>query len=153
MGAVNSTTISGRLVNKSYFEAKRAELEVKALFVKVHKSINDVTKSGSDVGGLNVSALDTLDSYYSSFTAYTEGDSDRAGQVAVQNKQRAMTIAERASRVLIRDFQLGHEGTVYQDLVDRLCDRGLVTELLLAPFASLREYQAILSLRYSRRRD
>ena len=152
VGAVNNTTISGQLVNKAFFEAKRAELTVTALFVDVHKSINDVQRSGSDIGGLSVSAFDSLTAFYSNFTAHTHEDGLRAGDVAAENKQRAMTIANRASEILYKEFSLGHEGTVYQDVVDRLCDRGLVTELLLAPFASLREYQSLLSLRFNSRR-
>jgi hypothetical protein len=150
IGAVNDTTISGELVNKSFFEAKRAELKVKALFVTVNKSINDVSQSGSDTGGVRVSAFDSLTAFYSNFVARTYEDSLRVGEVAYENKQRAMTIASRAADILYKEFSLGHEGTVYQVDVDRLCDRGFVTELLLAPFSSLREYQSLLSLRFNR---
>ena len=146
VGAVNSTTISGQLANKTFFEAKRAEIEVKALFLKIHKSVNEVNQSGSDVGGLSVSAFDSLAAFYSNFTARTFEDSLRAGNVAAENKQRAMTIANRATGVLRTEFSIDHHGIVYQDTVNRLCDRGLVTELLLSPFASLREYQSLLAL-------
>lgn len=148
MGAVNNTTISGELANKTFFEAKRAELEVKALFIKTKKSINEATQLENDVGGLNVSAFDSLTSFSSNFTAYTFEDSLRAGDVVAENKGRAMTIANRAAEILCKEFSLDHEDTVYQDTADRLCERGLVIELLLAPFASLREYQSILTLRY-----
>lgn len=60
-----------------------------------------------------------------------------------------MTIANTAAEILSMEFGLGHDGSVYQDTVDRLYDRGLVTELLLAPFVSLREYQP-LSLRFNK---
>lgn len=150
MGAVNSTTISGQLANKAFFEAKRAELEVKVLFIKSRKSISEVNQSGSDFGGLSVSAYDSLTALYSNFTAHTIEDSLRAGNVAAENKQRAMTIANRAAEILYKEFSLWHECTMYQDAADRLCDRGLVTELLLSPFASLREYQSLLALRFNR---
>jgi hypothetical protein len=152
VGAVNSTTISGQLANKSFFEAKRAELEIKALFLTKHKSINEVSQSGSDIGALSVFAFDSLTAFYSNFTAITLDDSFRAGNIAVENKNRAMTIASRAAEILFMDFSLDQEGMVYQEDVDGLCDRGLVTELLLAPFASLREYQSLLSFRFNKRR-
>ena len=149
VGAVNNTTISGELANKSFFEAKRAELEVKVVFASIHKSINEVSQSASDVGGLSVCAYDSLMAFYSNFTARTVEDSIRASAVAAENKQRAMTIANRAAEILHKEFSLGRECSVYQDAVDRLCDRGLVTELLLAPFSSLREYQSLLSHRFN----
>ncbi|KAM5381148.1 hypothetical protein ACJZ2D_003064 [Fusarium nematophilum] len=151
VGAVNNTTVSGELANKMFFEAKRAELDVKAVFVNLHRSIDDVSQSALDVGGLRVAAFDSLAAFYSDFTALTYEDSIRAGDVASENKQRAMTIAARAAEVLWDEFSLGHEGIVYQDAVDRLCDRGLVTELLLAPFAALREYQSFVSQRFNRK--
>ena len=152
VGAVNNTTISGELANKTFFEAKRAELVVKALFVNVSRSINDVKESGSDIGGLNVLAYDSLTAFYSKFTAHTAEESLQAGYIATENKQRAMNIADRAAEILYSEFSLCHEGTVYQDAVDRLCDRGFVTELLLSPFALLREYQSLLAFRYNRYR-
>ncbi|CAM1503262.1 Fc.00g080380.m01.CDS01 [Cosmosporella sp. VM-42] len=149
VGAVNNTTISGELANKTFFEAKRAELEVKALLFKVRKSVNEVSQSTSDVGGLRVAAFDSLTAVYSNSIALTYEDSIRAGEVASANKQRAMTIAARTAEILWKEFSLEREGTVYQDTVNRLCDRGLVTELLLAPFAALREYQSLLSRRFN----
>ena len=151
VGAVNRTTVSGDMANKSFFEAKKAEIEVKAFFIKTRRSINEVNASGSNDGGLNVSAFDSLSQSYSSFTAHTEADSLAVAQVATENKQKAMDIANRAASVLDLEFALGIAGgTLRQEDVNRMCDRGLVTEVLLAPFASLREYQALLSLRCHR---
>lgn len=147
---MSNTTISGELANKTFFEAKRVELEVRALFVKVRKSINEVSRSASDEGGLRVAAFDSLTAFYSNFTALTYEDSIVAGDVASANKQRAMNIAPRATEILSKEFSLGREAVLYQDAVDRLCDRGLVTELLLAPFGALREYQSLLSRRSNR---
>ncbi|KAK6354950.1 hypothetical protein TWF696_004078 [Orbilia brochopaga] len=151
VGAVNSTIVSGKLANKSFFEAKRAEVKVKVLFATIHKSVNDVSSSASDEGGLNVAAFDSLTGFYSNFTARTYEDSLQAGEVASANKQRAMTIAARAADVLWKEFSMGGDQSacIYQNVVDRLCDRGLVTELLLAPFATLREYQSVVSRRLS----
>ncbi|CAG9954462.1 unnamed protein product [Clonostachys rosea f. rosea IK726] len=151
VGAVNNTTISGEMANKSFFKTTRLQLKIKALFLTYNKSIDDVNQSKSNSGGLSVAAFDSLTSFYSNFTAHSLEDGLAAGYVASDNKQRAMNIGNRASDVLFKEFSLGLEGTVYQDSVDRLCDRGLVTELLLAPFSSLREYQSLLSLRYNRR--
>jgi hypothetical protein len=147
VGAVNNTTISGELANKAFFEAKRVELEIKVLFAKKHISINEVIQSSSGEGGLSVLAFDSLTGFHSNFIARTFEDSLRAGGIAAGNKQNAMNIATRTAEILDKDFSLGHEGTVLQDAVDRLCDHGLVTELLLSPFALLREYQSILLLR------
>ncbi|KAI9653009.1 MAG: hypothetical protein M1829_001349 [Trizodia sp. TS-e1964] len=151
VGAVNSTTILGQLANKRFFEAKHAELDTIILLATVHKSINEVSKSANDVGALSVSALDSLTAFYCNFTARTFEDSLRAGEVAAANKQRAMNIAARAEALLGQEFLLGHGDNVDQEAVHRLCDRGLVTELLLAPFASLREYQSLLLRRVHKR--
>ncbi|CAI9627816.1 unnamed protein product [Alternaria burnsii] len=147
VGAVNNTTIYGELADKSFFEAKRAELEIKALFLKKHKSINEESYSASNEGGLDVSAFDSLTASYLKFTARTYKESLLAGEIVVNNKQLAMEIARRASKVLETDFLLGREGTVSLNMIDRLCDKGLITELLLVPFASLREYQTLLARR------
>lgn len=147
VGAVNNTTIYGELANNAFFEAKRAELKIKALFVTIRKSINEESHSASDIGGLSVLAFDSLTPFYSNFTARTYEDSLQAGQVATKNKQLAMTIAERAGEILWNEFSLSREGIVHQNVIDRLCERGLITELLLAPFASLREYQALMARR------
>jgi hypothetical protein len=147
---VNNTTISGTLANKSFFEAKRAELKIKAFFVTVKKSINDISQSGSDEGGLGVTAFDSLSSFYCNFTAHTYEDSIHAGNIASENKQKAMDIARRTAQILCSEFILAHEGVMYEDTATRLCDRGLVTDLLLAPFASLREYQSLLAARFNR---
>ena len=144
MGASKSTTISGQLANKTFFEAKRAEFEAKALFIKTRKSINEVSQSGSDIGELNISAFDSLTAFYSKFTAHTLDESLRAGTVAAENKQRAMTISSRAAEMLHKEFSLQHEDIMYQDAVDRLCDRGCITELLLSPFASFRKISPFL---------
>ncbi|KAF3290065.1 hypothetical protein TWF132_007261 [Orbilia oligospora] len=151
VGAVNNTTISGELTNKSSFEEMHAELKVKVVLATFEKSIHEVSKSASNIGGLNVVAFDSLTDFYSNFTALTYEDTLKADGVAVANKEKAMTIANRAADVLLREFSIGREQNTYihQGVVDRLCDRGLVTELLLAPFATLREYQSILWRRYS----
>ncbi|CAG9991061.1 unnamed protein product [Clonostachys byssicola] len=151
VGAVNNTTISGEMANKSFFEATRLQLKIKALFLTHNKSIDDVNQSKSNSGGLSVAAFDSLTAFYSNFTAHNLEDGLTAGYIASDNKQKAMNLGNRASEVLFKEFSLGLNGAVYQDSVDRLCDRGLVTELLLAPYSSLREYQSLLSLRYNRR--
>ncbi|EWZ95759.1 hypothetical protein FOWG_03318 [Fusarium oxysporum f. sp. lycopersici MN25] len=147
VGAVNDTMISGKLANKTFFDAKRAVAEGKVAWAKVHKSINELSASASNEGLIRVDAFDSLMDFHSTFSVQTDDDIVRMGDVAAKNKQRAMTIAARATETLWKDFSLGYEDTVYQDVVDHLCDRGLVTELLLAPFATLREYQYLLARR------
>ncbi|KAF5539434.1 hypothetical protein FMEXI_8923 [Fusarium mexicanum] len=149
IGAVNNTMISGDLANKTFFEAKRAEVKVKLLFSTISKSVNEVSESANDEGGISVTAFDSLTSFYSSFMARTHEDSIRVGEVAAENKQRAMNIAARAAETLWNEFSFGYEATLHQDVADQLCDRGLVTELLLAPFSALREYQYLLARRAS----
>ncbi|VUC29192.1 unnamed protein product [Clonostachys rosea] len=151
VGAVNNTNISGEMANKSFFEATRLQLKIKALFLSYNKSIDDLNQSKSNSGGLSVAAFDSLTAFYSNFTAHSLEDGLAAGYIASDNRQRAMNIGNRAADVLFNEFSLGLEATLCQGSVDRLCDRGLVTELLLAPFSSLREYQSLLSLRYNRR--
>ncbi|KAH7183718.1 hypothetical protein BKA60DRAFT_603016 [Fusarium oxysporum] len=147
VGAVNDTMISGKLANKTFFDAKRAVAEGKVAWAKVHKSINELSASASNEGLIRVDAFDSLMDFHSTFSVQTDDDIVRMGDVAAKNKQLAMTIASRATETLWKDFSLGYEDTVYQDVVDHLCDRGLVTELLLAPFATLREYQYLLARR------
>lgn len=147
VGAVNNTTISGDLANKTFFEAKRAEVEVKAFFLKTRKFVDETIQSANDVGRLTVAACDSLTPFYRNFAALTYEDSIQAGEIALMNKQNAMTIASRAADTLREEFSLERECTLHQDTVDRLCDRGLVRELLLAPFTTLREYQSLISRR------
>ncbi|KAK6497176.1 hypothetical protein TWF506_004651 [Arthrobotrys conoides] len=151
IGAVNNTSISGELVNESSFEEMHAKLKVKVVLASFEKSIDEVSTSASDSGGLSVAAFDSLTGFYSNFTARTYEDSLKAGDIALANKERAMTIANRVADVLVKEFSIGREQSlcIHQDVVDHLCDRGLVTELLLAPFATLRQYQSLL-LRRSR---
>ncbi|KAK6526633.1 hypothetical protein TWF694_005214 [Orbilia ellipsospora] len=148
VGAVNGTTVSGELANKSFFEAKRAEIDL----VAISKSIDEASASTSDSGGLCVAAFDSLTGFHSSFIARTYQDSIEAGNVISANKERAMTIAARAADVLEEVF-MGRDQSacacISQDAVGQLWDRGLVTGLMLAPFTTLREYQSVL-LRRSR---
>ncbi|KAF3926918.1 hypothetical protein ABW20_dc0105912 [Dactylellina cionopaga] len=155
VGANNSTTVSGELANKRFFEAKRAELKVETFSTTIgepiNESINEVSASANDEGRLNVVAFDSLTSFSSNFTAYTYEDNLQAGDIASTNKQRAMTVSARAADILWKEFSVGRESVrISQDVVDRLCDRGLVTELLLAPFVTLREYQSLLSRQFRR---
>jgi hypothetical protein len=147
VGAVNNTLVSGKLASKTFFDAKRAEVEGKVPFAKVHKSVNEVSASASNEGLIRVDAFDSLTDFHYNFAARTDEDIVRMGDVVVENKQRAMKIAARATETLQKHFPLVYEDTLNQDVVDGLCDRGLVTELLLAPFAALREYQYLLARR------
>lgn len=150
VGAVCNTTISGELACKTFFEATRLEYTVKVLFVKKGRQIDKKSESKSNEGVLRLAAFDTVDGFTSNMEAFTQEDSILLGNIASANKQRAMNIGTRASAMLLKEFSLGDEGGLYQDVVDRLCDKGLVTELLLAPFAGLREYQSILARRTRR---
>lgn len=149
IGATNSTTVSGHLAHKSFFEFTQIEVKVTVLWAEYEKSSRELSLSRSDLGGLNVSAYDSLACFQTNFTARNYDESLQAARIASANKERAMTISLRASDILWAEFSINRDqrSFIQQEVLDLLCDRGLITALQLAPFASLRQYQSSICRR------
>lgn len=148
LGALNFTMVLGDLAGKSSFEAKRAQLKIKVLFT-INKDINDVSESASAEGAISICAFDSIASSNITFCARTWEESMELAKVAAENRQQAMKIASRAAEALLQEYGLDQGGVITPQSLESLCDRGFVTELLLIPYASLRDYRSMMALRSS----
>lgn len=147
LGGANASMVSGSAASSSNSKDISGQYTVKAVLYSKTKAIEEHERGSSSVGNISLAAFDSLDAWQansngSNGTSYTE-----IKRSAESNKERGWALAERVTRKA-RDMRIESGSEVSWDTCDAICKAGLVADLLLLPYAGLRDYAAaILSAR------
>ena len=148
LGGTNSTVMWGAGASQGESERLDISFEVHLLFLSYEDSIKKNSASFSSAGAANLTAFDSLDAYQTKVEASNYRSYRMAVETSVANRRRG---AELQARVLakLKGLNLGPSGAQLPwERCDELCRSGLVLELLMLPWAGLRDYwNAILAPR------
>lgn len=138
------TTMWGEGSSEGASERLDISFEVHLLFLSYEDSIKKSDASFKSAGTANLTAFDSLDAYQTKVEASDYGSYRMAVEKSLANRQRG---AELQGRVLAKLKDLGLDQDRMELLwekCDELCRSGLVLELLMLPWAGLREYREAL---------
>lgn len=145
LGGSNATMVSATVASSSESKDMAADVTAKIVFVEKAMHLEDHTARQTIQGTVTLTGFDSLDSWNGSkvcsdFTSYTT-----LRPIAEENLARAQTIEARSrQRMLVLGVQ--DQAELAWETCIRLCERGVVAEILLLPFSGLRDYvQAIRS--------
>ncbi|KAG9495532.1 hypothetical protein J7337_013781 [Fusarium musae] len=141
LGGTNSTVMWGTGASQGESERLDISFEVHLLFLSYEDSIKKNDDNYSSAGAANLAAFDSLDAYQAKVEASNYGSYRTAVETSIANRQRG---AELQGRVLakLKSLDLGPSGSQLPwEKCDELCRSGLVLELLMLPWAGLRDYR------------
>ncbi|KAJ7700956.1 hypothetical protein B0H16DRAFT_1735988 [Mycena metata] len=146
LGADNATFLSSSSDKDVQSEMK--DIKVQAKFLFFTKTIYEKhTDEHSDQRSfdLTYSGLDTLRAYQETTRATDEHAYDMAKARAAQSVADGQGLMARVRRVM-DELQLVEKATLTREQLTQVCRSGLVVELLLMPYAGLKEYAEITAL-------
>lgn len=119
-------------------------LTIKVLFFEESVSTSTTTTSATSSASMIFNGYSTLDHNSQSFTtsSLSSGDQTKLRDVASAYLRKVSSLDHRARQELKR-LGLKDGKAVSLSACSRICESGLVVELLLAPFARLNDYVAL----------
>ncbi|KAJ2993957.1 hypothetical protein NUW58_g1682 [Xylaria curta] len=145
LGGANSTLASGAGSSQQSSERLDVSYEVHVLFASRSGSINEHSADFLSAGAATLTAFDSLDAYHAHVEA-SEYETYRAAiQSSHDNRQRCVALPARV-RAKLNALNLGSSGAQLPwERSGELCASGLVLELLMLPWAGLRDYRSAIS--------
>ncbi|RGP77375.1 hypothetical protein FLONG3_4514 [Fusarium longipes] len=141
LGGTNSTVMWGSGGSSAESERLNISFEVHLLFLSYEDSISKNDANYSSTGTTNLTAFDSLDAFQTKIEASNYGSYRAAVETSVANRQRGAVLQDRVLAKL-KGLNLGSSGSQLQwEKCDELCKSGLVLELLMLPWAGLRDYR------------
>lgn len=124
-------------------ESERLDIsfEVHLLFLSYNDNIKRNSAGFSSTAAANLTAFDSLDAYQTKVDASDPGSYRMAMETSLANRGRG---AELQARVMakLKGLNLGPSGAQLPwERCEELCRSGLVLELLMLPWAGLRDYR------------
>ena len=122
-----------------------ADVTAKIVFIEKAVHLEDHTARQAIQGTVTLTGFDSLDSWNGSEACSDSTSYTTLRPIAEENLARAQSIETRSrQRMLVLGVQ--NQAEVAWETCIQLCERGVVAEILLLPFAGLRDYvQAIRS--------
>ncbi|KAK2593760.1 hypothetical protein QQS21_008521 [Conoideocrella luteorostrata] len=147
LGGANSTLASGAGASERSSEHLSVSLEVHVLFTSYSDTVNKQSADYSSLGTATLTAFDSLDAYQTEVKASEYEAYRNATQASRDNRQRGAALQERV-KARLNAVDLGSSGAQLPwERCAELCRSGLVLELLMLPWAGLRDYRSALSKR------
>jgi hypothetical protein len=144
LGGSNANMLSGSAGSKSFSEDLSGSGTVKVAFFKKSISFEKHKRDASAEALASLAAFDSLEQWESNSTVTDSVSYSSLLQDAAENSSRGWCLANRISN---RTRKLGldsSEVTLSWKECESLCRAGIVVELLLLPYAGLKEYVAAI---------
>ena len=139
IGAANATTISSSSGSSSSSKDIIADATVTTLGFDTDKHWESHERAASFEGQVSLNAYDSLDNWTGSESGVGEAAYRRVQPIASENLARSQSVASRVDRKL-QDLGVSVGQVLSSDVCGRICQEGLVAEIVLSPFAGLRDY-------------
>jgi hypothetical protein len=145
LGGTNSTLVWGSSESRGSSERLNISFEVHLLFLSYEDSINRQSADFWSAAAANLVAFDSLEAYQTKVEAREYGTFRIAMAESQANRKRGAVLQERVEAKL-NALNIGSSGAQLPwGRCDELCRSGLVLELLMLPWAGLRDYRAAIS--------
>ncbi|KAI1193121.1 hypothetical protein F5X97DRAFT_52320 [Nemania serpens] len=145
LGGANSTLAWGEGSTQGSSERLDISFEVHLLFLSYSDTISRHSADFSSAAAATLAAFDSLEGFQTHIEAREYESYRSAIQSSHDNRQRGAALQERV-RAKLNALNLGSTGAQLPwEKCDELCKSGLVLELLLLPWAGLREYRSAIS--------
>lgn len=147
LGGSNATMVSAAVASSSESKDMAADVTAKIILFEKTMRLEDHTARQTIQGTVTLIGFDSLDSWNGSEACVDSTSYTKLRPIAEENLARARSIEARSrQRMLVLGVQ--NQAEVTWETCVQLCERGVVAEILLLPFAGLRDYvQAIRSTR------
>ncbi|CVL12394.1 hypothetical protein FPRO06_04798 [Fusarium proliferatum] len=141
LGAENVSMISGAGASEARSKKLNIDVEVHLAFVSRQDKIHEESVQSARVAAGTLSVYDSLTDEH---IEQPVSDIDKALAVWEENKARAETLQQRAAIELSKMNLIADGVTIPHTGCDELCRSGLVNQLLLVPWAGLRDYTSAI---------
>lgn len=145
LGGTNSTVISGSGASEGSSERLDVSFEVHALFLSYNDSIHRASADFSSAAVATLTAFDSVDAWQTQIEALEYTGYRSAIQASHDNRQRGAALQKRVG-ARMKALNLGFSGAQLPwERCGELCRSGLVVELLMLPWAGLRDFRSAIS--------
>lgn len=149
IGASNSNNLSAATSISASSEGFDGQVKIKLLFFSVTKGFGHHESSFNSVSVASLSAYDTLDNWGENQTVSDLNGYNSVLEAAANNGQKSTTIAHRVAE-RIDKLGLCQGKDLPWSTCEALFRNGVVAELLLLPYARLRQYNEALLAGWAR---
>lgn len=144
LGGANSTVVWATGASERSSEHLDVSFDVHLLFLSYSDSISRHQASFASAGTASLAAFDSVDAYQTHVEAHDFQAYMNAIQASHQNRLRGAALQERV-RAKLKALNLGSSGAELPwERCGDLCASGLVLELLMLPWAGLRDYASAI---------
>ncbi|KAF2805524.1 uncharacterized protein BDZ99DRAFT_574445 [Mytilinidion resinicola] len=143
LGGANVNMVSASSASWSKSKDLSGSYTVNFLWSSTTKPLDDHERSGNLFGNVALSAYDSLDGWQENKSGAGNTTYLDIVRSADDNKLRGWALAKRVTRKA-KELKVEKGSEVSWDMCDTICKAGLVVEVLLLPYAGLRDYTSAL---------